>query len=63
MALLTRFTKRMILKSAHGDVNTAIIIALNSREKYEAHTDKPICASRLESLNEIIEELQQERDQ
>lgn len=58
MALLTEFTARMFIKSAHGDLGVALDIADKTEKFYEKHKNKnDIAKSRYLSAGKCFFEL------
>lgn len=57
MAVLTEFTKEMLLRSSYGDERAALSLAEKTLQFYEGHLDNHVCKSRYESLKNIITEL------
>lgn len=54
MALLTKFTKEMLLRSSYGDERAARSLAEKSLQFYSGHLDNHVCRSRYDSLKRII---------
>lgn len=57
MAVLTEFTKEMLLRSSYGDERAALALSEKTLQFYEGHLDNPVCRTRYESLKNIITEL------
>ena len=58
MAVLTEFTKEMLLRSSYGDERAAVEIAKKCADFYFNKLGNKICRSRHESLVIIICEIQ-----
>ena len=57
MAVLTEFTKEMLLRSSYGDERVAVEIAKKCADFYQKHLRNETCKRRHESLKNIITEL------
>lgn len=57
MAVLTEFTKEMLLRSSYGDKNRALDMAIKLSCTYKDRQSNPVCRSRYESLIRIIGEV------
>ena len=57
MAVLTEFTKEMLLRSSYGDKRVAVEIAKKRADFYQEHLHNDTCMRRYMSLIDIIKEL------
>ena len=57
MAVLTEFTKEMLLRSSYGDERVAVEIAKKCADFYQKHLCNETCMRRYMSLIDIIKEL------
>lgn len=58
MAVLTEFTKEMLLRSSYGDERVAVEIAKKCADFYQKHLCNETCKRRHESLVKILIELE-----